>query len=121
MANIFDSFFGEGAEDKFNAALDKILSKKVSNEDIINKIADYYLQIANILVSDYSSIKLDAFNFRQIKIDGKVYDLDALISHNQTDLTEILGSVDALFSDLISRGEKLKQCISEIEKKLNSR
>ena len=121
MANIFDSLFGEGAEDKFNTALDKILSEKCSSEDIINEIADYYLQIANNLVSNYSKIKLDAFNSRQIKIDGKVYDLDTLISHSQTDLTEILGSVDALFSDLISRGEKLKQCISEIEKKLNSR
>ena len=122
MADFFKFLFSKDFEDKFNNALDTVLDESdASAEKIIDEIVEHYLPIAMFVASDYAKIKIDTTNFRQIKIDDKFYDLDALISHRQSALYEHLLAIDALFSDLISQGEDLKKCISAIENKLNGK
>ncbi|MBP3936936.1 MAG: hypothetical protein IK954_05065 [Clostridia bacterium] len=122
MADFFELFFSKDFEEKFNQELDKILSERDgSTEETISDITEHYLQIIRSITSGYQRIIIDKTDFRQIKIDHKSYDLDALISHNQAALSEHLSAIDALFSDLATEDADLEKCIFEIESKLNSK
>lgn len=122
MANLFKLLFGKGFEEKINNELDKVLAESDAyTKETISDIAKHYLQMARFITPDYCEITIDRTDFRQIKIDNKSYDLNAVISHSQRELSEHLLAIDALFSDLTAEGVDLEKCIFEIESKLNSK
>ena len=53
--------------------------------------------------------------------DGKMYDLDCMISRRQSKLLECLSAIDALFADLSAEGMKLEDSINQTEVKLNQK
>ena len=120
MADLFELLFSKNFEEKIDNELDKVLAESdISTKETINELAEHYLQIIRSIASSYRKIVIDRTDFRQIKIDGRPYDLDAQISHNKAALSEHLSAIDALFSDLAAEGADLKDCIFEIESKLN--
>ena len=122
MNNFFKLLFDADFEEKVNNQLDKALfENNISIAETISEIAEHYSQITSLIVSDYRRIIIDRTDFRQIKIDGKSYDLDNVISHSQTKFTEHLLAIDALFSDLIMQDANLEECIIEIEAMLNKK
>ena len=122
MPDFFKLFFSKDVEDKFNDELDKALAQEDSLiEETVEEIAEHYLSVVMSIASGYRKIIIDRTDFRQIKIDNKSYNLDAVISHSQTELSEHLLAIDALFSDLAAQGADFKKCIFETENKLNSK
>lgn len=120
MAHLFELLFSKDFEERINNELDKVLAESdTSIEETISAIAEHYLQIARFITSGYRKIVIDRTDFRQIKIDGKSYNLDTVISHSQAALLEHLLAIDALFSDLASEDADLEKCIFTIESKLN--
>ena len=121
MKWIFKLFFSKSFEDKFNAEPDKVLAEKDSAEEYIRELTENYVTIIKSIVPDYQKITIDKTDFKKIRIDGKIYDLDCMISHRQPKLLECLSAIDALFADLSADGMELENCINQTETKLNQR
>lgn len=119
MKWIFQLFFSKSFEDKFHAELDKVLAEKDSAEEYIRELTENYVTIIKSITPDYQKITIDRTDFKKIRIDDKIYDLDLCISHNQTELYEHLCAIDALFADALSFGIDDETCCRQIEDRLN--
>ncbi|MBQ8495936.1 MAG: hypothetical protein IJ489_00570 [Clostridia bacterium] len=119
MSNFFKLFFSKSFEGKFNEELDKVLVEKDSVEEYIQELTENYATMIKSIAPDYQKIMIDRTDFKKIKIDGKIYDLDCGISRRQPKLLECLSAIDALFADLLADGMELEDCINQTEAKLN--
>ena len=121
MKWIFQLFFSKSFERKFHAELDKVLAEKDSADEYIRELTENYVTIIKSITPDYQKITIDRTDFKKIRIDGKMYDLDYVISHRQSKLLECLSAIDALFADLSAEGMKLEDSINQTEVNLNQK
>ena len=120
MNKFFDLFFSKKFEERFERELDNVLNNsEESLESYIEELAEHYTAIINKIVPTHHKVTIDSENIRTIKIDGKTYDLDLCISHNQTKLHEHLCAIDALLADALSFGIDDETCCRQIEDRLN--
>ena len=122
MNKFFDLFLSKKFEERFEKELDNVLNKSEDSlESYIEELAEHYTAIINKIAPAHHKVTIDPTNIRNLQIDGKTYDLDLCISHNQTKLHEHLCAIDALFADLSAEGMKLEDSINQTEVKLNQK
>ena len=120
MNKFFDLFFSKKFEERFEKELDNVLNNSEDSlESYIEELAEHYTAIINKIAPAHHKVTIDPTNIRNLQIDGKTYDLDLCISHNQTELYEHLSAIDALFADALSFGIDDETCCRQIEDRLN--
>lgn len=94
---------------------------KKDQQSPILKIAANYRKIIRQIKRNPTQVTLHDDDQSVITIDGCRYDLDAIFTHNDVEVTEYRMAIDCLLSDLLAQVHRIDTIMNKAETELNRR
>ena len=96
------------------------IATEEKDEDITKQLANHYLALIRTLCPQYTTVSLNASDLSVLEIDGKSYNLDLLISHDDTENRKHLAVIETILTELTEDGEDANEILSSVQEILNA-